>query len=139
MDNKDEVRRGWLVPSDGGDPILPVMRSTLVTGDPKRSYPMSKDQKTTAVCIANILDAEFWAAVEYDNPPTITNSSRPSPPEFRGATHLLGELGRLAEFCREHQPESVATGLWKEEIPGLRDNVVTVQTWLEQFITHLGE
>jgi len=49
---------------------------------------MSEDQRKTALRVANIPEDEFEAAVESDNPPTMTDLAR------RGRQFSLGGTGR---------------------------------------------
>lgn len=111
---------------------------------------MSKDQEKTAVRIANVPAHEFEAAVESDDPPTVTQLSemgrrgreilaRPKPPGFVAATRLQGATSRLADLCREHDPAIVAGGFEKHEVAEIRENVATIMTWLDRFVAYLQE
>ena len=98
---------------------------------------MSKRQEVTARRLASIPEKDFEAAVESENPPTITSLSRPPRPGFEKATHLLGTIGRFVEFCEEHKPEDVACGLNEEELPLIRERTVLLGSWLKQLIVCL--
>ncbi len=102
---------------------------------------MSKDQEVTAVRIANLPEGDFEAAVESDDPPTVTalaGAGGPTPPGFTEATHLIGTVGRFAEFCAEHSPEDVATGVLPTEVGELTEELAAIKGWLERFITNLA-
>ena len=98
---------------------------------------MSKRQEVTARRLASSPEKDFEAAVESNNPPTITSLSRPPRPGFEKATHLLGTIGRFVEFCEEHKPEDVACGLNEEELPLIRERTVLLGSWLKQLIVCL--
>lgn len=100
---------------------------------------MSKDQEVTARRVASIPEDEFEAAVESDDPPSVTTLSRPTGPGFAKARHLVGELSRFAEFCRENKPGFVASGLMEEQIAEVRDQATAVRIWLYDLCTELEE
>ena len=100
---------------------------------------MSKRQEVTARRLANIPEDEFEAAIESDNPPTVTTLSRPTGPGFAKARHLVGELSRFAEFCGENKPDFVASGLMEEQIAEIRDQATAVRIWLYDLCTELEE
>lgn len=107
---------------------------------------MSQRQKETAVRVANVPADDFDAAVESNDPPTVTalaeqgkKSRVPEPPEgFRQATHLIGAVRRFANFCDENAPELVAGGVLPQEIDGVRELVSTIDNWLDRFVVNLG-
>jgi hypothetical protein len=79
---------------------------------------ISKDQQVQAVRVANVPRDQFEAAVEGDNPPTVTALAEMGkkvrtvlPEDFKRATHLIGTVKRFAEFCTENNPEEVAPGV----------------------------
>ena len=83
-----------------------------------RDAGLSERQQVTAVRVANIPGEDFAAAVESDDPPTVTKLAdmgrkrHPEPPDgFREATKLIGTVERFAQFCGEHEPEKVAGGV----------------------------
>lgn len=113
---------------------------------------MSERQVKTAVRVANIPEPAFEAAVESDEPPTVTKladmgkQSRPAPIEvepapqgFRQATHLLGTVSRFAEFCGEHDAVLVANGVYPYEVERVRAQVALIDGWLDTFVVHLKE
>lgn len=109
---------------------------------------MSKDQEVQAVRVANVPSDEFEAAVESDNPPTVTalaemgTTKQPAkevPPKFAEATHVLGVLQTFARFCEEHDPIGVAKALYVHEVdPSLRQ-IATIERWLSRFVRELKE
>ncbi len=103
---------------------------------------VSKHQEVTAVRIANVPEPEFEAAMESDDPPTVTklaHQQRPAPPGFINATKLMGAVRRFSEFCEEHPPESVSSGVLEYEVSDLRARIGVIDGWLDQFIVNLGD
>lgn len=104
---------------------------------------MSPHQTKIAVRVANLDAREFEAAVEGDNPPTVTElatrgtKTRPVPEGFAQATHLLGTVKRFSEFCAKHSPEHVAQGVMPSEVSVLREHVATIDGWLDRFVVNL--
>ncbi len=78
---------------------------------------LSKRQEVTASRVAKVPAEKFEAAVESDDPPTVTTlakwgtKSQPVPEGFKEATALLGTVRRFAEFCNENNPTAVAAGV----------------------------
>jgi hypothetical protein len=69
---------------------------------------------------ANVPEDEFTAAIESDNPATVTQLAaagtqtreRPVPPPgFAEATTAIGMIRRFALFCAAHDADTVATGV----------------------------
>jgi hypothetical protein len=107
---------------------------------------LSKDQEVTAVRVANVPAADFEAALEGDDPPTVTHlaelgtKSQPKVAEkFAEATHVLGVLYTFATFCAEHEPAAIATALYPHECKSARRHVATVEAWLAAFIQAIKE
>lgn len=108
---------------------------------------MSKDQEKQAVRVANVPDDEFELAIESDDPPTITRlaelgtKSQPKavPPKFAEATHVLGVFHTFAKFCAGHQAGEIASALYPHERESSRGHVVTIETWLAEFMRALEE
>lgn len=104
---------------------------------------MSKRQEKQAVRIANLPEDDFEAAVESDHPPTVTvlagMGGKPAPKGFTKATHLIGAVGRFAQFCEENEPAEVAGGVMPSEVDELKGLVAAVEGWLDRFVVKLGE
>jgi hypothetical protein len=107
---------------------------------------MSKRQEVTAVRVASVPTEEFEAAVESDDPPTITRlaelgaKSQPKAPEkFPEATHIIGVLHELAAFCAEHPPAQVGLAVLPHEVKSLRADAEALDAWLREFLNHLPE
>ena len=110
---------------------------------------MSERQEVTAVRVANVPEADFEAAVESDDPPTVTaladmgkGSAPKNPPPsardgFAQATQTIGAMRLFAEHCEANAPELVAHGLLDREHENARDLVHTIDTWLDRFIVNL--
>jgi len=109
---------------------------------------MSDHQIKTAVRVSNVPVAEFEAAVESDNPPTVTTLAdqgrmrreMPAMPEgFSRATALIGTVRRFSDFCKENSPEFVAGGVLPGEARELRDMVSLIDGWLDRFVVNMKE
>lgn len=109
---------------------------------------MSLRQERTAVRVSRVPDDDFEAAVESEDPPTVTalaeNGKRPAPtpePEkpdgFYDATHVVAAMRRFAERCEEHTPEYIAAGLTPGEHPEARSLVRQIDAWLDRFVVNL--
>ncbi len=118
--------------------------STVSQRSAADSAGLSKDQEVTAVRVSNVADADFDAAVESDNPPTVTalaeqgKKPRSPPPEgFAEASKLIGTVRRFAEFCDVHDPAIVANGVLSNETVKVRQLVSTIDSWLDRFVVNL--
>jgi hypothetical protein len=109
---------------------------------------LSRNQKVTALRVANVPEQEFEAAVESDNPPTITElariGTRPSLVErgtvaqFAAATDVLGAIHKLAGSLSGVGAEHIAAGVQEFESETARADAVAVCAWLTDFIKSLG-
>lgn len=110
-----------------------------------RDAGMSERQVKTAVRVANVPEPVFDRAVESEKPPTVTALAEIGRVErkpvekqaFVHATHVLGEFGRLAEFCRENAAAYVATGIAPFEVQEIKQHMGTVRRWIGEFQGHL--
>lgn len=99
---------------------------------------LSKDQEVTARRVASIPEADFEAAIEGDDPPTVTaladrgTEKRPStaPPGFADATHVLGVMRELAAFCAAHSALVVGAAMLPHEVEAFRADIAAVDQWL---------
>lgn len=113
---------------------------------------MSDRQIKTAVRVANVPEPTFEAAVESPAPPTVTKLAdmgrqrrEPTPPPptwtppegFQEATKLLGRVRDFARFCAAHDPALVAGGVMPGEASDLRQQVSTIDGWLDRFVVSL--
>lgn len=106
---------------------------------------MSKHQEKQAVRVSKVPEPDFEAAVESDEPPTVTklaDMGKESTPAsaregFYEATHTLGAMSRFAEKCAENPPELVAGGLLSHEHDKARRLVHEIDSWLDRFIVNL--
>jgi hypothetical protein len=98
-----------------------------------------------AVRVANLPRDEFEAAIEHDQPATVTRlaelgkTSKSAPPGFAAATHAIGTVKEFAAFCQAHSPEFVAGGIYGYEVATLRAHVTTIEAWLMAFVAGLTE
>lgn len=151
-----EPSKGGRPPSETADRTV----SSLGRTQAARDAGLSERQQVTATRVANVPADEFEAAVESDNPPTITElaeaGKKPKPkpepeseqlvdlkgipPEFfQMATGAAGALRRLAEFCEQHQAVDVAQGFRPSEVARVRRHIETIDQWLDVFILNLPE
>jgi len=104
---------------------------------------ISERQAKTAVRVANVPAETFEAAIEQPKPATVTQLAemgkqvRAMPEGFKQATHLLGAVKRFAEFCIANAPETVAAGVFPDEVGELRADVGIIDGWLDRFIINL--
>ncbi len=113
-------------------------------GEAARDAGLSEHQELTSVRIASISSDDFNAAVESDDPPTVTalaeqgKKPRKPPPEgFAEASKLIGTIRRFAEFCETNDPALVANGVLSNETAKVRQLVGTIDSWLDQFVVNL--
>lgn len=118
-------------------------------GSVAREAGLSPKQAVTAVRVSNVPREAFEAAVESDDPPSVTRLAemgrKPrdpapawTPPEgFAEATQLLGTVKRFAEFCRANDPARIAGGVMPYEAAEAREMVATIDAWLDRFIVNL--
>jgi hypothetical protein len=108
---------------------------------------LSPDQEKQAVRVASVPAREFEAAIESNDPPTVTElakrgtDKRPAkapPTDFATATDALGYLRALEAFARVHPPESVARGVRAYERHKVIGTVIAVAIWVKRFEKALG-
>jgi len=137
--------RGGDQSKKGGAPLFARREAASQAG-------MSRDQQRTAVRVANVPEPTFEAAVESPAPPTVTKLAdmgrqrrEPTPPPptwtppegFQEATKLLGRVRDFARFCAAHDPALVAGGVMPGEASDLRQQVSTIDGWLDRFVVSL--
>lgn len=116
-----------------------------------RDAGMSDDQRKNALRVASLDKDEFEVAIESDDPPTITELARAgtkhkplvdlvgiSPGDYADATAAQGFLRSFADFCKKHDAIRIAASFKPHEIKSLRDQVHTIDGWLDKFIVNLG-
>ena len=114
---------------------------------------LSEHQQLQAVRVANVPAEAFEAAIESDDPPTVTAlaeaGTKPreqpdllrgrDPRKFYAATHTIGAMQRLAEECAKYEPTFVAGGLGVDEAQHARDLVASIETWLAGFVASIED
>lgn len=109
---------------------------------------LSPDQQLQAVRVSKVDESTFNAAVESDDPPTVTalaeqgKKSRITidrPENFEAATKVIGAIRRCVAAFKEHEPEFVIDGIGKTEVAEMREAVTVMDTWLDRFIVQLSE
>jgi hypothetical protein len=105
---------------------------------------LSKRQEVTAVRVANVPADDFEAAVESDDPPTVTRlaelgTASKSVSPFIQATHAIAELREFAAWCQTHPADVVADGIYGHEVSKVRAHTATIEAWLVVFVAHLTQ
>lgn len=131
----------------------PRSTGTVTTGEPPpegepqtqreaaEAAGMSKRQEVTARRVSEVPENEFEAAVESDEPPSVTALAErgrtalteEKPEGFKAATAALGGFRQLAEFCTDNAPALVASGLRDREVEDFARNLTAVQEWIDGF------
>jgi len=142
-----ELLRAIKRPEQGGRPTkngggsAPVSRAQA-----GRDAGLSRDQRRDAIRVARVPEADFEAAVESDDPPTVTRlleERRPKPivdlkgrdpREYAAATQALGLMRRFAEFTTEKAPEAIARGASGRERVILRKQAAAIIEWLKALL-----
>lgn len=122
---------------------VPISRDSVA-----RDAGLSERQRKTAIRMASIPPADFNAAVESPNPPTITQlaargtETKPMPPasDVRPAdpaiaSRALTLLRELAAFCAVNDPAPVALACHDPD--AARGHVEEIDRWLDRFVTRL--
>ena len=133
---------------EGDHNILPPSRKQVA-----ERAGISPHQTAQAVRVANISPETFTAMVDSPAPPTVTKLADmgrtpraeptlppPAPPRpagFQQATALLGTVRRFAEFCAANDPELIAGGVLPHEAADTREQVATIDAWLDRFVINL--
>lgn len=114
---------------------------------------LSEHQEKTAVRVSNVPEEEFEAAVESEDPPTVTALAergkqgrpaatppsddpvfQPKPEGFNESIHTLGDMRRFAEKCREHSPDLIANGMGHYNHDEALSLAGEITSWLERFV-----
>jgi hypothetical protein len=117
---------------------------------------LSEHQRKTALRVAAIPEAEFVAAVDSAQPPTVTALAEqgrqarpvttPTPlvdlgeipaADYARATQAQGAMSRFAEFCDSNDAARIAAAFKPHEVAALRRHVSTIDGWLDRFVTNL--
>lgn len=113
---------------------------------------LSQRQKETAVRVANVPTKDFEAAVESENPPTVTvlaeagKKKRPlvdlggrDLKDFSASTDGQAQLRQFAEFAQRVDASVVARGALPHERKVIRRHVAILDAWLDQLIVQLED
>ena len=150
-----------IAPSVGGRPTKQTRTgdgTSLTRTEAATHAGMSKRQKDTALRVASVPADEFEAAIESDNPPTVTQlatrgtQSKPSPAPwmvemahdqrrtgFQEATAFIGALSRLVAQCEQSPPALVASGMSQTERQDTLMRWATVRDWFQRFTGGLDD
>ena len=127
-------------PQKGGDPP-PHQSERAQTA---REAGLSDDQRKQALRVANVQEADFEAAIEAEEPATITELAemgkqdelrRPKPPGFREATQLLGAIRHASEDWPKIDAGLALEGMASQEVRQLTEWLDTLTAWLDEFRT----
>ncbi len=115
---------------------------------------LSRDQQVTALRVANVPEDDFEAAVESDDPPTITElaerGKKPQPKplldlkgrdpeEFKASTYAQGTVDRMAECAARVSPSVVVRGAFPDERNELLGQALAIAAWLQELLKELEE
>lgn len=101
---------------------------------------LSSFQQHQATAVARIPEDEFEAAVESEDPPSVTRLAEMGRrPGFKKATQALGSLREFVRFCDRNDPAETAAGVTGSEIAKAKNWVAQVDAWLDRFVVNLPE
>jgi len=140
-------------PEQGGRPPKNNGRGGPTVSQAGKAAGLSKDQQVQAVRVANVPADEFEAAVESENPPTLTElaergtKARPrvdhlegrDPEEFRLSTYAQGEIRRMAEAVAKRDPIAIARGAVPAEFQAILANIEICKQWLSRIENRIKE
>lgn len=124
--------------------LPPVTRTQAAT-----EAGLSEHRRKQALRVANVPEADFNAAVESDDPPTVTKLAEEGkkrrvldfgdtdPKHFAAATKAIGHLRTLALFAEESDMEAIVAGIQGNEREKVRQYITTIDAWLDQIITRV--
>jgi hypothetical protein len=130
----------------GQEGTLPPVTRTQAAADAG----LSEHQRKTALRLASIPEPEFSRQVEDPSPPTVTRlaeqgTAAQSASRGRVIARALGAfkaseaLRQFAQFCGRNEPSALAQSVALEDLEAMREIVLTIDRWLDQFVTHLSE
>ena len=145
---KEYQSKGGRPPSKngkGGETGTP--RGTGSQKQAAKSAGMSKKQEVRARRVAVIPDDQFEEMIESDDPPSVTALAEagkkaltsPKPEGFKEATSFIGALRELDEFCNDHRPELIASGLRDREKIVAVGRIRDVTSWLGDLVSIMEE
>lgn len=106
----------------------------------------SKNQKDTAVRLANVPEEQFDAQVESDNPPTITQLAEqgkksilysPKPEGFAQAIYMKGAFRDLVKQMKEHDPLYIIGGMDESDIQEMKEYINHIEAWTDTFMINV--
>ena len=148
-----EMLRAIKRPEQGGRPSGngvgggPVSRAQAA-----RDAGLSRGQKRDAIRVARVPEDEFEAAVESNDPPTVSKLAergrepRPGfniggrdPEEFSCSTQAQGQLRRFAEFTDEVAPAVVVRGAVPREYQAMARHATQILSWLTDLLREIDK
>lgn len=109
---------------------------------------LSPHQQFQAVQVANVPADVREALFETGHPPTVTTLAEMGtrkqppierPPGFAAATNFMDLAGRLARFCRDHQPAPIAEALMAHERADTIEDTSAVIQWGQSLLNAMEE
>ncbi len=118
-----------------------------------REAGLSRDQKKTALRVANVPQEEFEALVESNSPPTATELAERGtqkrkpiidldgidPTDHIASTHGQGALRRFVDEVSKYEVQSVVRGARKFELSPMRDMAIAAMAWLSELLACLED
>lgn len=107
---------------------------------------LSRDQRVTALRVANVPAEEFEKAVESPAPPTVTalaergkQTAKPatdhlqgkSPSDYRHSTQVQGNMAEFAKFLDKSSVEMSVRGAFPPELRRMSTDAAAISQWLE--------
>lgn len=132
-------------PNGGDTPTITQRQAAKDAG-------LSKDQEVTAVRVANVPQKEFEAAVESENPPSVTELAEAGkkepyqpqsvalgidPEDFKEATKVQGALRHCAEAAQKHDSKIAVRGCLPHEYKKMIVYIETIRPWLDSLLNEL--
>ncbi len=105
---------------------------------------VSEHQRKQAIRISNISETEFEAAIESDEPTTVTKlaemgkTSQAPRQVDPSASIALATLEKFAHFCSMNDPTFVATAVRPNFAAEMRKKVGKIDNWLDQFVVDIA-
>jgi hypothetical protein len=121
-----------------GEGALPTQKEAAAAAE------ISEHQRKQAVRVSNVPQAEFEAALEADEPATVTKLAEmgkvsQAPRQIDpSASIALATLEKFADFCSKNNPSFVATAVRPAFISEMRKKVGSIDSWLDQFIVDIS-
>jgi predicted TPR repeat methyltransferase len=112
---------------------------------------LSPDQAKESIRVANVPEESFEEQLESDSPPTITNlaeqGTKKAAPRYeqlgmtkkawQAGMHFRGHLADMARHAENFDPQEVVDGSTPKEREQMRQNIKTIDQYLDQLIAKI--